>query len=226
MGHRRGTPKEIFRNSKERAVLGEEALLRLLTPHKLFRKAMLDEHGIRFPEGRRRLEDHLFVMKTYFAAETISILADYPVCHWVRRDDDTNASANRFDPKGYFHNVREVLDVVEANTEPGELRDKLLAHWYTGKSLGRLGAGTLLAYPPDYRRELYEEIRALVLERFPPSLDQFLPPSFRPRSVLLRAGSLEGLEALASAERGLTLEPTLTTSTGTATRSGSAQPAG
>jgi poly(ribitol-phosphate) beta-N-acetylglucosaminyltransferase len=210
VGHRRAMPKEIFRVSKKRAVLGEDPLLTLLTPHKLFRKAMLDEHGIRFPEGRRRLEDHLFVMKAYFAAETISILADYPVYHWVRRHDDTNASGSRFDPKGYFQNVREVLDVVEANTEPGDLRDRLLAHWYTGKSLGRLGAGTLLAYPPDYRRELYDEIRALVLERFPPSLDQFLPPNYRPRSALLRAGSLDGLEALAIAERGLTLEQTLT----------------
>ena len=115
VGHRRMMPKEIFRNSKARAVLGEDPLLTLLTPHKLFRKAMLDEHGIRFPEGPRRLEDHLFVMKAYFAAETISILADYPVYHWVRRIDETNASGNRFDPKGYFHNVREVLDVVEAD---------------------------------------------------------------------------------------------------------------
>jgi glycosyltransferase involved in cell wall biosynthesis len=210
VGHRRGMPKEIFRRSKARAVLGQDPLLSLLTPHKLFRKSMLDEHGIRFPEGRRRLEDHMFVMKAYFAAEVISILADYPVYHWVRREDETNASANRFDPKGYFDNVREVLEVVEANTERGELRDTLLAHWYTGKSLGRLGAGTLLNYPPDYRRELYEEIRALALERFPPSVDLLLPPNFRPRSVLLRAGSLTGLEVLAAVERGLTLEPTLT----------------
>ncbi|NHC15161.1 glycosyltransferase family 2 protein [Motilibacter deserti] len=208
VGHRRGIPKEIFRRSKPKAVLGQDPLLTLLTPHKLFRKAMLDKHEIRFPEGRRRLEDHLFVMKAYFAADTISILADYPVYHWVRRDDDTNASVNRFDPKGYFDNVREVLDVVVANTEPGDLRDKLLAHWYTGKSLGRLGAGTLLGYPPDYRRELYDAIRGLALERFAPSVDRFLPPSFRPRSVLLRAGSLAGLEALAGAERGLTIEPT------------------
>src|SRR4051794_4476576 len=210
VGHRRGIPKEIFRRSKPRAVLGEDPLLTLLTPHKLFRKSMLDEHAIRFPEGRRRLEDHLFVMKAYFAADTISILADYPVYHWVRRDDDTNASVSRFDPQGYFDNLREVLDVVEANTEPGDLRDKLLAHWYTGKSLGRLGGGTLLGYPPDYRRELYDVIRALALDRFAPSVDRFLPPNFRPRSVLLRAGSFTGLEALAGVERGLTVEPTLT----------------
>ena len=58
-------------------------LLGLLTPHKLFRRALLDEHGIRFPEGRRRLEDHLFVVHAYFHADGISVLADRPCYHWT-----------------------------------------------------------------------------------------------------------------------------------------------
>ena len=36
-----------------------------LTPHKLFRREFLDKHNIRFPEGQRRLEDHLFVVTSY-----------------------------------------------------------------------------------------------------------------------------------------------------------------
>src|SRR3712207_7686009 len=44
----------------------------LLSPHKLFRRTLLDENGIRFPEGRRRLEDHPFVMHAYFHARSRS----------------------------------------------------------------------------------------------------------------------------------------------------------
>ena len=46
---------------------------------------MLEAHGIRFPEGRVRLEDHLFVVHAYFHARAISVLADRPYYHWVTR---------------------------------------------------------------------------------------------------------------------------------------------
>ena len=59
----------------------------------------LDEHGIRFPEGRRRLEDHVFVMQAYFQAQRISVLADYPCYHWVHaRRRARNASYAALEP--------------------------------------------------------------------------------------------------------------------------------
>ena len=69
--------------------------LQLLTPHKLFRRALLVDHGIRFPEGEQRLEDHLFVVPALFAAEHISVLVSRPVYHWVLRADRANASRRR-----------------------------------------------------------------------------------------------------------------------------------
>ena len=82
MGHGRHPAHLHDRSARPRC---RDAPLALLTPHKLFRTAMLREHGIRFPEGRRRLEDHLFVVPAYFAAERISVLASYPIYHWVSR---------------------------------------------------------------------------------------------------------------------------------------------
>jgi hypothetical protein len=209
VGHRRRVPKELFRRNRDGAVLGKAPLLSLLTPHKLFRRAFLAEHGLRFPEGRVRLEDHLFVVPAYFRARRIAVLADHAVYHWVRREDDTNASVSRFEPEGYFRNVRQVLDVVERETVPGDLRDRLLSHWYAGKSLGRLGGGTLLGYPPDYRRALFEEIRRLADERFGRSVEAHLPAVMRPRAVLLRAGALDDLETLAATEKGVRADAVL-----------------
>jgi glycosyltransferase involved in cell wall biosynthesis len=205
VGHGKYVPRTLFRSDRTGVPLDWQPLLGLLTPAKLFRRARLEEHGIRFPEGRRRLEDHVFVMHAYFHARSISVLADYPCYHWVLRSggEEANASYRAFEPSAYYGNVREVLDLVEQHTEPGELRDRLLAHWYRGKMLGRVGGGYFARRDPAYRRELYDEVRRLALERYDDGVERWLSPALRVRSRLLRAGDLGALEALAAAEAGL-----------------------
>ena len=88
VGEGKFVARSVFKRDRRDVTLEWAPLVRLLTPHKLFRKALLDEHGIRFPEGRRRLEDHVFVMHAYFHAQGISILTGYPCYHWVLREDD------------------------------------------------------------------------------------------------------------------------------------------
>ena len=43
-----------------------------------------------------------------------------------------NASLRRPDMAAYFRSVSEVLDIVDARTEPGPLRDRLYLRWYRG----------------------------------------------------------------------------------------------
>lgn len=210
VGHGKFVPRGIFTANRRHVTLAEwPALLGLLTPHKLFRRTLLDEHGIRFPEGRRRLEDHMFVVHAYFHARGVSVLADYPCYHWVRRDADANASYRPFEAVGYYQNVREVLDLVEEHTEPGPLRDRLSAHWYRGKMLGRVGGPYFLRRDPDHRRELHREVRRLALERYTPQVDAVLPLNLRLRSRLLRDATYESLEALAAVEDDLRAKPIL-----------------
>ncbi len=203
VGHGRGIPVEIYRRNRPHAKLGEDPLLSMLTPHKMFRKSFLDAHGIRFPEGRRRLEDHVFVMKAFFAATVISVYADYPCYHWVRRPGQTNASSKRIDPAMYFGAVREVLDIVEANTEPGEFRDRLMSHWWGGKCLRWLDGRKMVNYPDEHRTELVATIRTLMDDRFPERLDTYLVARLRVRAALLRAGRDADLVTLAGAEDGV-----------------------
>jgi poly(ribitol-phosphate) beta-N-acetylglucosaminyltransferase len=200
VGHGKFVSRTLFRRNEPDVSLDWAPLLRLLTPHKLFRKAFLQEHGIRFPEGRRRLEDHVFVVHAYFHAKRISVLADYPCYHWIHRAQDVNASWQRLDPVGYYDNVREVLDLVEEHTEPGPERDRLQAHWYRSKMLSRVGGGPFVRREPKYRHELYVEIRRLALERYGPEVNDHLPFHLRLRSHLLREGRYEALGALAEFE--------------------------
>ncbi len=179
----------------------DPALLLLLTPHKMFRRAFLLEQGIRFLEGPRYLEDHAFVMTAYFRAEVISVLAGYTCYFWHRR----RGSAGRR-PKDwgrYFDSMRDVLDVVEEHTTPGELRDRLLSHWYRTKGLRRLGP-KFIDLPEAEARAFFQGLRALTLERFPPRLDsQRQLGSLRLRAALLRAGAYEKTRELAAVERAM-----------------------
>jgi hypothetical protein len=67
----------LFSRNQPRVPLGG-TLFSLLTPHKLYRREFLLDHGIWFPEGRRRIEDHLFNARVYLAGAAVSALADYP----------------------------------------------------------------------------------------------------------------------------------------------------
>ncbi|MGH3342465.1 MAG: glycosyltransferase, partial [Carbonactinosporaceae bacterium] len=202
-GNGRSVPRHLFRRTRERASLDKDPLLAILTPHKLFRREFLGKHHIRFPEGRRRLEDHVFVVKAYFCADVISILSDYVCYYWIRRDDDTNASHDRIDPHGYFANMREVLDIVEEHTEPGAFRDRMLAHWYRNKVLRRVGGQQFISYPRPYRREIVEVLQGITLERFGAGVHRNLRADLRVRSALLRDGDTDQLTALSRAESGI-----------------------
>ena len=204
VGHGKQVPRAMFRQNLHGVPFESTALLGLLTPHKLFRRAFLERHGLRFPEGRRRLEDHVFVVASYFHAERISVLADYPCYHWVLRATDVNASARPFDAEGYFDNVREVLDLVERHTEPGPFREQVLAHWYRGKMMQRVGGANFVTRDPHYRRELYDAVRRLALERYDDGVHARLPFNLRVRSRLVRDGRYDALHALAAFESELT----------------------
>jgi len=77
VGHGKSVPRNLFRRNRTGVDLHWEPLVWLLTPHKLWRRSFLDAHDLRFPEGRRRLEDHVLVMRAYFAEPRISVLAVY-----------------------------------------------------------------------------------------------------------------------------------------------------
>ncbi|MEW2405256.1 glycosyltransferase family 2 protein [Streptomyces griseoviridis] len=174
-GRGRSVPVELFRANRPRASVADAALIDSLTPHKMFRRAFLDEIGLRFPEGRRRLEDHVFVTEAYLRAANVSVIGDYVCYYHIRRADAANAGIQRFEPVGYFKNLREALDVVERYTEPGPLRDGLFRRWLRVEMVERLRGRRFLGLPEDYRRKLFEEIHAVVVERFGPGVAAGLP---------------------------------------------------
>jgi poly(ribitol-phosphate) beta-N-acetylglucosaminyltransferase len=201
VGHGHPVPRAMFARNLHGVRFDSLKLVRLLTPHKLFRRAFVEQHGLRFPEGKRRLEDHPFVLSAYLAGARISVLADRPCYHWVKREESTTASTGGFEAKPYYDNVREVLDLIEAGTEAGPWQDELLTNWYLGKMLKRVGGRSFLWRDEQWRQELFEAVRELALERYGEDVHDRLPFALRMRSRVLRAGDLDTLGRLSRYER-------------------------
>ena len=208
VGIGRPLPTRIYKRDIPDAKLGEDPLLEMLTPHKMFRTDFLRSHNIRFPDGRVRLEDHLYVMQAYFAATKISILASVPCYAWVKQPG--SASSSRIDPETYYPHLEAVLDIVEQNTPPGRLRDQLLRHWFRGKILKRLSGTRMLRYPDEYRTRLLDTVTPLVQKRFGPGVDRGLAFPGRIRAALLRAGLRDDLVRFAEFEAGLECRSAIT----------------
>jgi glycosyltransferase involved in cell wall biosynthesis len=199
-GQGRGVPVELFRRNHPRATVENAPLIDSLTPHKMIRRAFLERTGLRFPEGRRRLEDHVFVTEAYLRADNVSVLSDYVCYYHLRRDDGSNAGFERFDPVGYFKNLREALDVVEKYTEPGKVRDRLFRRWLRVEMVERLRARRFLRLPDDYRRELFKEIHQVVVERFGPGVALGLQPTQQVVAALAAADRYDDVVAFAEWE--------------------------
>ena len=93
--------------------------------------------GIRFHEEKRRLEDQLFMVRSYLAAQCVSIVADYPCYFYLKRTEGRNIASANPDPHSYYSALREILDVIDETVEPGAFRDRLLRRFYRGEMLGR-----------------------------------------------------------------------------------------
>jgi poly(ribitol-phosphate) beta-N-acetylglucosaminyltransferase len=194
----RGVPHGVFRHTRNQVTIHNFPLIDSLTPHKMFRRDFLREHRIAFPEGKRRLEDQLYMVRAYFPAKTVSILGDYPCYFYRKRDDGKNAGTARIDPRGYYANLRDVLDTVIANTEPGEFRDRLLRRFYRVEMLGRLSEPSYLKHDDEFRGRLFSEVHQLAADYITDGVERGLGGLLRLRSVLLRANRPAELLQLAT----------------------------
>ncbi|WP_406381325.1 glycosyltransferase family 2 protein [Streptomyces sp. NBC_01618] len=193
----RGVPHGVFKKNREKCNLRDAPLYDSLTPHKMFRTKFLRENGIAYPEGKRRLEDQLYMMQAYFPAEVVSILGNYTCYFYSRRDDGKNAGSTRIVPSQYYGNLREVLDVVIDNTEPGEFRDLLLRRFYRVEMLSRLSEPAVVRYQPEFFQQMCDAIRPLAIDFMGDGVHNGLGPLLRIRSTLLRRDDREGLLRIA-----------------------------
>jgi glycosyltransferase involved in cell wall biosynthesis len=202
-----------FRHQIEHTTDITDATLALLTPHKFYRREFLAEHGIRFKEGRIRLEDYLFNYQVFAAAPRISVLADYPTYHWIHHGtQNTHAS---FDQDMYWGVFAETVDVVASARVTETVRDRLYLRLYRNRVLFVVGGG-LHKRSAGGQKAIVDRMVTMARERFPVGLDARLPATDRPRAHLLRRGDRDALVRLSRFDgAGASLQAVLASSTWT-----------
>jgi glycosyltransferase involved in cell wall biosynthesis len=174
-----------------------------LQPLKLYRRALLVNHGIRFPEGKIRLEDGIFNAHAYLAADRISILSGEDLYLLRSREDGQNLSSQRTNPSAYTSSVAAICRVVKQSSLDPDLQDTIVLGLYQRKCLRVYRPGRFSGYSAGRRKAWLDAHRAFIDEFIPTALEDRLPCRARARSRLVRAGDAARLAGLSRREDAL-----------------------
>lgn len=181
------------------------------TTHKLFRREFLLEHGIRFHEGRRALfEDVLVGISAYVHSDRIAVLASKPFYRWVHSPGANYSGTYGRDADEYLRSIGRIMDHAESEASGTPFAAWMRAYQYRLRILGHLLGPGLLSRTEEDRIALVEKVGAFIEEQCPAKLDSGLNQVLGARSYLVRRGDVEGLVALARADRGIKPVPTAT----------------
>ena len=197
-----GPPMTVFEQSRARADVLRDRLLDLLTPHKLYRRAFLEKHGLGFAVPGGRIAEQAFALRAYLRAKVIAVLADQVCCHLGEPpalDDD---------PRTVVAELRALLDDIDADLGESRHRERMYGHWFRSTVLRPLLTPQFTNSSVD-RGMHFTLIRDLVLERFPETLDPYLPVQLRAVAALVRLGRLDQVVVLANSSRGAGLRADL-----------------
>lgn len=182
------------------AIDADRALLfKTFSPQKLFRRAFLDEHALRFPEGFVPLEDGLFLARAYPLARRVSVLADRGY-YYKRELDGPESISRRAKPPGPFiESVTGIIDLVREHTTPGEIADEVVLDLYRRKALKYLLPDRFLNYRQSRQHAWVAAVGELAQRRIPAELEARLPLQARLRSRAARTGDVDLVGAMARA---------------------------
>lgn len=186
VGVSRGVPSGLFGRTVPRVELGREPVQDSQTPHKMLRRAFLYEIGLRFPEGRRRLEDHVFMTTAYLKAQAISIYADTDCYFHIGRSDGGNAGYRAYDPAEYYRAVDEVLDIVDSLLPAGKVHDVYADRWLRIELAARLHTHRVRTLPRARRNAFYREIARVIRSRYPLEAIRASRPQTRVTAAVVR----------------------------------------
>ncbi|QBI52777.1 glycosyltransferase family 2 protein [Streptomonospora litoralis] len=197
----RNTPREIFQKPMSQGSLRTHpVLLSTLTVQKLFRRGFLLDNGLSFPEGKVRLEDHIFMLRAYLATDRVSVVHDYTCYYWVRNKGFGNISFARKEPAEFLESIERIFDTIEEHVEPGPFRDHLIAHWLRSKLLGLYQGPKFLRQDPEVITQMHRIGAELVRRRVTDGALSRLNAFARLRAAALTADDPDLLRPVAEFE--------------------------
>ncbi|MET8242966.1 glycosyltransferase family 2 protein [Streptomyces sp. NPDC005202] len=160
-GVNRTAPKSMWGKTLKRTDVFSSNIKFTLSAQKLFRRELLERHGMRFDESLFTGEDALFTMEAYLRADGVSVISDYTCYYLVGRDDGKHVTKSgsytlRFDSARALMNL--IADMVPA----GSKRDTLMVRPFLITLLPQFG--------PKFLKDS-EEVQRHKLELAKPLMD-------------------------------------------------------
>lgn len=183
--------------------LVNSALPWALSNTKLFRRSLLEEHQIRYPEELRSGSDQPFTIRAVVAARRIAVRADYEFYYAVRRKDSSNITY-RTSLYSFVQDTALIMDTAaDLITDPAARENVLHRHftWELGKLLG----ARFLKADPDEQRRVQDGVRKLAETYLTDAIRARLDVQHRVPLSIAQYGSLDDLRAVAQhyADNGL-----------------------
>ena len=171
-----------------------------LSPQKLFRREMIEADGLRFPEEKVRLEDGIFVTRSYVIARGITFCGHAPLYFIAQRDDGQNISWQRIDPDNYVASCGRIADILMTGVADTGAARRLVFEFFLRKGLRFYVAKRWNRLTGEERTRWVQLHREFLRDRVSPDLDATAPyPTDRQKLGLIRAGDLAGLNELIGA---------------------------
>ncbi|MFG2716764.1 glycosyltransferase family 2 protein [Streptomyces sp. NPDC048416] len=205
VGVGRAAPVELRTTSPE-VDLYESPVYWTLAPYKLWRRSLIEEHGLRFAEHRLLNEDVAFAVPAVLHAQKISVVADHDCYFLEGRGDGTNASRQDVDWVDQLAFVGDILRTLGELVPAGRERDKLMERHFHGEVLS-VFAEPYLGRDEQGRREIAAAARVLLDEWTTDRIMEALPPRLRLRVHCVRNGLLDELTEIVRADTEGTLAP-------------------
>ncbi|MGW1722865.1 glycosyltransferase family 2 protein [Streptomyces sp. NPDC002306] len=159
-GVNRNAPKSMWGKSLKRTDVYSSNIKFTLSAQKLFRRALLERHGMRFDESLWTGEDALFTMEAYLRADGVSVVADHTCYYLVGRDDGKHVTKSgsytlRFD------SARALMQLIARMVPAGSKRDVLMVRPFQVTLLPQFGP-VFLRDDEEIRRNKFELAKPLM----------------------------------------------------------------
>ncbi|GGZ90510.1 hypothetical protein GCM10010389_31050 [Streptomyces echinoruber] len=127
----RQAPTSMFRRNQPKTDVFSSRVYWTLSPMKLFRRELVERHGLRFPTDLATGEDQPFVAAAYLHASGISVVADYDCVFWVMREDENNLTRRTSGAEPRLRYLARMVEFLVENVPAGPNRDHLALRYLT-----------------------------------------------------------------------------------------------
>ncbi|MFF5619083.1 glycosyltransferase family 2 protein [[Kitasatospora] papulosa] len=166
---------------------------------KLFRRELVEKHGLRFPEDVPVGSDQPFTIEACVRARKISVLSDYTFYYAVKRGDASNITY-RADHLSRLRCTEAIMKHAASLVAAGPDRDALFKRHFTWE-LAKLVQEDFPALEADTQRQVCSGIAALADVYLTDELRDSLDVKRRVRICLAQAGAVDELVRAVTEEK-------------------------